>query len=122
MRQIVTLGIVLRRTNFKEADRIITVLTPDHGKVSVIAKGVRRAKSKLAGGVELFSLSEITYLPGRSSLSTLVSARLRTHYGSIVNDIDRTMYGYELLKLFNRITEESAEAPYFAVLQAALQG
>ena len=45
--QIVTTGIVLARTDFREADRILTVLTPDNGKVRVIAKGVRLPRSKI---------------------------------------------------------------------------
>jgi len=48
-----TKAIVLRRTNYGEADRIIQFITPV-GKISAIAKGVRREKSRLAGGIELF--------------------------------------------------------------------
>lgn len=60
---IVTSGIVLNRINFGEADRILTVITPDQGKLSLIAKGVRKEKSKLAGGIELFSVSNISFIP-----------------------------------------------------------
>jgi DNA repair protein RecO (recombination protein O) len=42
--QIITTAIVLARTEFQEADRILTLLTPDQGKLRAIAKGVRRAK------------------------------------------------------------------------------
>jgi len=122
MNQIVTQGIVLTRTNFGEADRIITMLTPDHGKVRVIAKGVRKIKSKLAGGIELFSVSQITYLPGKSEIHTLISARLQKHYGAIVQDIARTMLGYELLKRMNRATEDITEPEYFAIMQRTLEG
>jgi DNA repair protein RecO (recombination protein O) len=122
MNQIVTQGIVLTRTNFGEADRIITMLTPDHGKVRVIAKGVRKIKSKLAGGIELFSVSQITYLPGKSEIHTLISARLQKHYGNIVQDITRTMLGYELLKRMNRATEDITEPEYFAIMHRALAG
>lgn len=120
--QIITSGIVLTRTDFQEADRIVTLLTPDHGKLRVIAKGVRRPKSKLAGGIELFSISNITVLPGRGELGTLVSSRLLTHYGNIVKDIERTMLGYEMLKRIHRITEDAAGSEYFAMLQHALDG
>ena len=41
--------IILRRTNYGEADRILTVLTPEHGQLSVMARGVRKEKSRLAG-------------------------------------------------------------------------
>jgi DNA repair protein RecO len=120
--QIVTTGIVLSRRDFQEADRIITVITPDHGKVGMIAKGVRRPNSKLAGGIELFSVSNITYLPGRGDLSTLVSSRLITHYANIVKDIQRTMLGYDLLKRMNRATEEAADPEYFQILKTSLEG
>lgn len=120
--QVVTEGIVLARTNFQEADRIITVLTPDHGKVRLMAKGVRRERSKLAGGIELFSVSNITFLPGRKEIGTLVSSRLISHFGDIVKDIDRTMLGYDILKRMNRLTEDAAGEEYFHVLEAALSG
>ncbi len=120
MNQIVTKGIVLTRTDYGEADRIITMLTPDHGKVRVIAKGVRRVKSKLAGGIELFSVSNITYIPGRKEIGTLVSTRLLRHFGNIVKDIDRTMLGYDLLKRLNKATEDDVDDDYFALLTEGL--
>lgn len=122
MKQIVTKGIVLSRTNFQEADRIITVLTPDQGKIRLMAKGVRRERSKLAGGIELFSVSDVTFLPGRKEIGTLISSRLITHFGSIVSDINRTMLGYELLKRINRITEDAAGDEYFTLLEGTLAG
>lgn len=120
--QIITTGIVLARTDFQEADRILTLLTHDKGKLRVIAKGVRRPRSKLAGGIELFSVSELSVLPGRGELGTLISSRLKKHYGDIVNDINRTMLGYDLLKRMNRLTEDAAGEEYFDVLNAALAG
>ncbi len=119
MKRIVTKGIILARTNYGEADRIITVLTPDQGKLRLIAKGVRKPKSKLAGGIELFSVSDITFMPGRKEIGTLVSARLHTHYGDIVKDIDRTMLGYELIKQLNKTTEDEPEQAYFNLLENA---
>ena len=119
MNQLLTTGIILRRTDYGEADRIITILTPDHGKLHLLAKGVRRIKSKLAGGIELFSVSHLTYLAGRKELGTLVSTRLIKHYGHIVNDIDRTMLGYDLIKQLDKATEDEPEPEYFELLQAA---
>ncbi len=120
--QVVTTGIVLSRRDYQEADRIITVLMPDQGKISLIAKGVRRPKSKLAGGIELFSVSELTFLPGKSDLKTLVSSRLLTHYGNIVKDIQRTMLGYEFLKNLGKILEETSGGEYFDLLSSGLAG
>lgn len=120
MNQIVSRGVILARTNFGEADRIITVLTPNHGKVRLMAKGVRRIKSKLAGGIELFSISDITFITGRGDIGTLISARLDKHYGHIVQDIDRTMYGYEMLKTINKATEDLPGNEYFELVCRSL--
>ena len=60
-------AIVLRRTNYGEADRILQLLTPE-GRRSVMAKGVRREKSKLAGGIELFALTDVVIGQGRGEL------------------------------------------------------
>lgn len=120
MNQLVTKGIVLSRTNFGEADRILTVLTPDFGKLSLMAKGVRRIKSKLAGGIELFSISQITFIKGRGEVSTLISSRLENHFGNIIKDLSRVQLGYDFLRLINKNTEDNTEAGYFELLAAAL--
>lgn len=118
----VTKGIVLSRVNFGEADRIIIFLTPDFGKVRVLARGVRKIKSKLAGGIELFSESNITFINGRGEIGTLISTRLQKNYSQIVKDLERTNLGYEILKRINRITEDEAGEEYYDLLQQALNG
>ncbi|MGH7141905.1 MAG: DNA repair protein RecO [Candidatus Saccharimonadales bacterium] len=117
MKQLITTGIILARVNFGEADRVLTVLTPDYGKLHLMAKGVRRIQSKLAGGIELFSISNITFIYGRGSIGTLISSRLIQHYGHIVNDIKRVQLGYDLIGLLNKITEDNISAEYFDLLK-----
>lgn len=119
--QIVTEAIVLARTDFAEADRIVTLLTPDNGKLKVIAKGVRRPKSKLAGGIELLSVSNVTVLPSRGDIGTLISSRLMIHYGEVVKDIRRTMLAYDFLKRINRATEDAVDEEYYLILNRALE-
>ncbi len=117
--QQVTTGIVLSRIDYGEADRIITLLTPEQGKLRLMAKGVRRIKSKLAGGIELFSVTNITFIRGRGDIGTLVSSRLVRYYDHIVQDIDRTMLGYDLIKQLNKTTEDEPEMDYFHLLEQA---
>lgn len=117
MKSLTTTAIVLSRTDFGEADRILTLLTPDHGKLRLMAKGVRKVKSKLAGGIELFSVSDIVFIKGRGDIGTLVSTRLIRHYGRIVGDVTRTMLGYDLIKILNKATEDEPEAEYFELLE-----
>ena len=64
-----TLAIVLRRTDFGEADRIVNLLTPG-GKVSAMARGVRKPKSKLAGGIEFFALNEVVLIEDEINLES----------------------------------------------------
>lgn len=121
MKRLLTTGIILSRTDYGEADRILTVLTPDYGKLRVVARGVRKVKSKLAGGIELFSTSQLTFMPGKSEsgLGTLISTRLIKYYSRIVQDIDRVQLGYELIKLLNKATEDHPEAEYYHLLERA---
>ena len=119
--QLVTEGIILSRIDFGEADRIVTVLTPDNGKIKAIAKGVRRPKSKLAGGIELLSTNNLTILSGKGDLGTVISSRLISHYGNIVTDMQRTMFAYDLLKKVNRTTEDASDEDYYWLLQRTLQ-
>lgn len=116
MNRYVTEGIILARTNYGEADRILTFLTPDHGKVQAIAKGVRKQKSKLAGGLELFSVSHLTVLAGKSEINTLISTKLKKHYQHIVASLERTESGYEMIKLVAKSTAGHPEKAYFELL------
>jgi DNA repair protein RecO len=122
VKQLISKGIILSRTDYGEADRIITILTPEYGKLRLIAKGVRKSKSKLAGGIELFSVSDIGFINGRGEVGTLVSSRLDRHYGKIVHDIDRVQLGYDLIKLLNRATEDHLDSWYFTLLEHAFIG
>lgn len=117
MNQIVTEGVILSRTNFGEADRIITFLSKDEGKLRLLAKGVKKVNSKLAGGIELFSVSQITFIRGRGEIGTLISTRLVKHFGNIVKDLNRTMIGYELIKKVNKVTEDQLEPEYFELIE-----
>jgi DNA repair protein RecO (recombination protein O) len=121
MKQISTQAIILKRINFGEADRILTVLTSDHGQVSMLAKGVRKAKSKLAGGLELFSVSDINYIDGKSDLKTIVSTRLKVHFKNIVSNVDRTMAGYDFIKVLTSFSEHSKEPEYYGLLEKGLE-
>lgn len=79
-----TRGIVLRARNLGEADKIVTLLTTERGKIDAVAKGVRRAKSHLAGRLEFANEVVLTMHHGRS-LDVIVTAELaRTTWNGIV--------------------------------------
>ena len=73
-------GVVLRSLRFGEADRILHVYTRDRGRISAIAKGVRRSKSRFGGRLEPFSHVALVLHEGRSDLMTVTGAdSIRTH-------------------------------------------
>lgn len=80
MNKIVDNILVLKRVDYGEADRIITVLSQSGGKFSLLAKGVRKPKSKLAGGIEPFCINSVTYLQSPRELKTLISANVHQQF------------------------------------------
>lgn len=108
-----TKAVVLRRTNFGEADRVVQFLLADGHKISAMARGVRREKSKLAGAVELLCISDVTVAKGKGDLHTLTSARLVTFYDKILQDYDRLQFAYDGLKKTGRLSEHIVEPLLF---------
>lgn len=110
MKSYKTTAIVLGRTNFGEADRILSVLTPDHGKLRVVARGVRKIKSKVAGHVEPFSRVELMLAPGRN-LEVVTSARLLEYPHGLSDDYGRLARAFTLAQMLDRLTPEGHAQP-----------
>jgi DNA repair protein RecO (recombination protein O) len=117
MKSVRTKAIVLRRTNYGEADRILQLLTPDNGIMSVIAKGVRKEKSRLAGGIELFARCDVTIGFGKGDLGILTAARLDIFYSHIMTDYDRLQFGYDTIKQITRAANTVDESAFFDLLE-----
>lgn len=102
-----TEAIVLRRVNHSEADRVITLLTKDFGRVTVYAKGVRKPKSKLAGGLELCMVSEVSFIASKKSdgLATITSSRMVEYFEEVVKNYDVLQEIFVLLKGIDKVSE-----------------
>jgi len=114
-------AIVLKRVNYSESDRILTLLTKEHGKISVFAKSVRSQKSRLSGGIELLCVSDISFIIGKTELKTLTGARLVSHFLNILKDMGKTAQAMEALKRINGLTEEGSGQEFFELLAVYLQ-
>ena len=120
---LTTRAIILRRTNYGEADRILTILTPEHGQLAVMAKAVRRAKSKLAGGIELFAICELGLVKSSSATNgmwTLTSSRIAVFYDQLMLDYDRLQFGYEAIKQISRLSNVVDTPELYQVLAGVL--
>lgn len=121
MKTITTRAIVLRRTNYGEADRILQLLTPE-GKRSVMARGVRKQNSKLAGGIELFAICDVVLGEGKGELGILTSSRLVHFYRHIIEDYDRLQFGYFVIQQVTRASENVDEPEWFDMMAEILMG
>lgn len=120
-RDIRTLGYVTRRTNYGEADRILNIITPV-GKIAAMAKGVRKEKSRLAGGVEMFTLTDFNIHRGKSDLAVVTGAKMIKHHGNIVKDFERLELAGMVLKKTSMAAESSDSSDYFMITRQSLTG
>ena len=114
-------AIVLRTVDFGEADRILVLFSRHFGKLHVVAKGIRRATSRMAGHAE--PLTHATYQLARGrELDVLTGAETRAVYPSIRDDLMRIAAGWYVAELTDRFTlEHEPSAPLFDLLETALR-
>ncbi|HET9656819.1 MAG TPA: DNA repair protein RecO [Kineosporiaceae bacterium] len=102
-------AIVLRTQKLGEADRIVTLLTRQRGRVRAVAKGVRRTTSRLGARVEPFMHVDVQLYEGRS-LDVVTQAETLGPYGSaIAADYARYTAGTAMLETAERLTETEGE-------------
>jgi DNA repair protein RecO (recombination protein O) len=99
---------VLRRKDFGEADRILTLFTPELGKVRVVAKGIRKPRSRKAGHLELFTRAKLLVAKGRD-LDIVTQAETAKAYRPLREDLLRGAYAAYAVELLDRFTPEAQE-------------
>jgi DNA repair protein RecO (recombination protein O) len=103
----VTEGVVLRRVDYGEADRILTVLTREHGKIGVIARGVRKSGSRMAAHTDLFARSRMELARGRGELEVLTAAQTLGSPAPL-SDARRAACAAVCAELADRVLESNA--------------
>ena len=116
-----TEGIIVKRSNFGEADRILTIITPYKGKIRVIAKGVRRITSRRAGNVEVLNKVKLQIFQGKG-MEILTEAEALLTFPKIKNDLIMSTYGSHLAELSERFLPEGQPNPaIYQLLSATLE-
>ncbi len=103
-------GVVLRRIDLGEKDRILTIYTKEHGKLSAVAKGSRRPGSKLAGASEPFTYSKLFLAMGKE-LEVLTQAEIRESFPHTKSEITRIAYAVYMLELVDHFVEDREPNP-----------
>ena len=113
-------GIVLKRSNFGEADKIVTIFTKEEGKIKVLAKGIRRLKSHRAPHLELFNLVELVLHNGKT-FSTVTEAKTVADHSVLKANLKITGFLFYLSEFLDKILPEHQPHPdVFIGLLAAL--
>jgi DNA repair protein RecO (recombination protein O) len=104
-----TQAVVLRRTDYGEADRVITLLTPELGKLRVLAKGARKIASRKAGHIELFTRTHLLVAKGRT-FDIITQAELIDPYRALREDVSRGAMAHYLCELAEQFAPEDSDS------------
>jgi len=105
-----TEAIIIKRINFGEADRILTILTKNYGKIRVKAPGVRKITSRRSSHIELLNLSLLTlYRSFRISMPIVTEAQTQEEFLPIKNNLQKIGLAYYICELIDRLCADNQE-------------
>jgi len=102
-------GVVLRAQKLGEADRIVTLLTREHGRVRAVAKGVRRTTSRIGARLEPFGHVDVQFYTGRTLDGVTQVETIASYGANLVHDYARYTTGQAMLETAERMTPEEGE-------------
>jgi len=97
-----TLGIIFKKEDRAEADQLFTVYTKDFGKLEVLGKAIRKISSKLRSGAEIFYLSEIEFIQGKTH-KTLTDAILIEKFENLKNNLNKLKIAYKISQVLDNL-------------------
>ena len=111
---------MLRRIDYGESDRILTLLTREHGRVGALARGVRRPESRLSAALELYGEIDAQLASGHSL--EIVTQAVRLPAPRLPADLEHTAYAALVAEVAERVTDERHPEPgVFELTRLALQ-
>jgi DNA repair protein RecO (recombination protein O) len=114
-------GIVLRSYPFGEADRVVVLLSPNHGKVRAVAKGVRKTTSRFGGRLEPFTEVDLVLYEGRN-LDTVTQVSVIEAFPHLRGDLERVLAAGTMVEAVDAVTQEDESAVRaFLLLQRGLR-
>ena len=100
-----TEGIVLKSMEYQEADKIVTIYTKDYGKITAIAKGVRKTKSKFGSSLEILTHSNFLIYKGRN-IDIVSQTEILESFFSTSKEVIKFAFAANCVEVVNRLTEE----------------
>ena len=93
-----TQGFVLKKIDLREADQVFVIYAEDFGKIEVLGRGIRKIKSKIKPGIDLFYLSEIDFVQGKKQ-KTLIGATAIEKFKNIRNSPEKLAIVYKIVNV-----------------------
>jgi DNA repair protein RecO (recombination protein O) len=114
-------AVVLRTHKLGEADRIVTMLSRENGKIRAVAKGVRRTGSRFGARLEPFMVVDLQLYRGRSLDIVQQAVTLGAYGGDIADDYPRYTAATAMVEAADRLTDHEAGAQHYLLLVGALR-
>ncbi len=115
-----TEGVILKRLNYGEADRILTIYTKHYGKIRAIAKGVRKITSRKGGNLELFNHCVLFLAEGRN-LDIVTEVQVVSSFSRLSRNLEKTAAAFYLVELIDQLTpDRQVNRQVFDLLVGAL--
>lgn len=111
MHSYTDIGLVIKRHNLGEADKLITLYSKDHGKVTLKARGVRKLTSKRAGSIDLFNYIKFHAVSGRGEIDTLTEVENISDFSNWKIHLGRVNIAYQLCELVDKLTPDRQPHP-----------
>lgn len=99
-------AVVLARKNYGEADRILVVFSKNQGKISLIAKGVRKPSSRKRGGIEIFNHIKFQAVRGKG-LDLVTEVEVVDSFKEIRDNLEKVSVAYYFAEVIGRVTHEN---------------
>jgi len=117
-----TNAVVLKSINYKDKDKIYTLLTEKHGKISAVARGVRKISSRRGGNLDSLNYISIKITEGDKGFKNIDEVVLLDSFKNIKADYDLGLSAYYLAEMVNKNIEEGVEDPVvFKLLKKSLE-
>lgn len=112
--------LILRGRDYNETDRLLTVFGRDAGKLSCIARGVRRPHSRLKAGTQLFSYTTLTFAPSRGTLTLITQSEAKNVHAEIRADLTKIAVASYISELLDAVLPDAKPQPQVFVLAEAM--
>ena len=115
-----TLGFIVKKDDFREADQLFTVYTQNAGKIKILGRAIRKIDAKLKGNFQLFNLVELEFIQGKNH-KTLINALVISEFKQIKKDLKKMKAAYQIAEVLDGLVKgEEFEKKIWELLRETL--